>query len=193
MMRSSLSIYWVRQFSSVVLPEPVPPEIRTFARQRPIIWRISAPSGEIAPNLTSWSRVSLSFLNLRIVNAGPSIASGGTMALTREPSARRASQIGDVVARQKRFKRAVSENVVADIVEQLFLLGDRHHDVLDRDDLVDDVANFLARRLAVKLGELGEIDRLDQGAEDRRLALVIGVGPPRFHPGRRGRFAWRKR
>jgi hypothetical protein len=30
-----------------------------------------------------------------MVNAGPSMASGGTMALTREPSGRRASQIGE--------------------------------------------------------------------------------------------------
>ncbi len=51
--------------------------------------------GEIAPNLTSWSSVSLSFLNLRMVSAGPSMASGGAMTLTREPSARRASQIGE--------------------------------------------------------------------------------------------------
>src|SRR5258708_35561197 len=82
------------QFSRVVLPEPVPPEINTLARQRPMICRISAPSGVMAPNLTSWSSVSLSFLNLRIVNAGPSSASGGTMALTREPSARRGVQVG---------------------------------------------------------------------------------------------------
>jgi hypothetical protein len=77
------------------LPEPVPPEISTLARQRPMICRTCAPSGVIAPNLTSWSSVSLSFLNLRIVSAGPSSASGGTMALTREPSASRASQIGE--------------------------------------------------------------------------------------------------
>ena len=88
--------------------------------------------------------------------------------------------VGDVVARQQRLQRAVAEHVVADVVEQFFLLGDRHHDVLDRDDLVDDVADFLARRLAVELGELGEVDRLDQGAEDRRLDLVIGVRAPRF-------------
>ncbi len=46
------------------------------------------------PNLTSWSSVSLSFLNLRIVSAVPSMASGGAITLTREPSGRRASQIG---------------------------------------------------------------------------------------------------
>jgi hypothetical protein len=156
------------------------------------------------------------------------------MALTREPSARRASQIGedsstrrptwltmrwqmlsscwlsrkrmglldlaadfdedragavdhdvgDVVARQQRFERAVAENVVADVVEQFFLLGDRHHDILDRDDLVDDVADFLARGLDVELGELRKIDGFDQRAEDRCLDLIISVGAPCFDNGR---------
>jgi hypothetical protein len=36
----------------------------------------------------------LSFLNFLMVSAGPSMASGGAMTLTREPSGRRASQIG---------------------------------------------------------------------------------------------------
>ena len=84
--------------------------------------------------------------------------------------------IGNVVTRQQRLERAVSENVVADVVEQLFLLGNRHHDVLDRDDLVDDIADFLAGRFAVEFGELSKVDRFDQGAEDRRLDLIIGVG-----------------
>ena len=100
--------------------------------------------------------------------------------------------VGDVVARQQRLERAVSENVVADVVEQFFLLGNRHHDVLDRDDLVDDVADFLARRLAVEFGELGKVDRLDQGAEDRRLDLIIGVRSPRFDR-RRGRRGFGRR
>ena len=60
-----------------------------------------------------------------------------------------------------------TENVVANIVEQVFLLGDRHHDVFDRDDLVDDVADFLARGIGVKLGELAKIDGLDQSAGNR--------------------------
>ena len=37
----------------------------------------------------------MSFLNLRMVSAGPSSASGGAITLTREPSGRRASQIGE--------------------------------------------------------------------------------------------------
>ena len=67
----------------------------TLQRTRPMIFRISAPGGEMAPNRVSWSRVSLSFRNLRIVSAGPSMASGGAITLTRDPSARRASQIGE--------------------------------------------------------------------------------------------------
>ena len=54
--------------------------------------------------------------------------------------------VGDLIARQQWLERPVTENIVANIVEQVFLLGDRHHDVFDRDDLVDDVADFLARR-----------------------------------------------
>ena len=64
--------------------------------------------------------------------------------------------VGDVVARQQRLQRAVTENVVADVVEQFFLLGNRHHDVLDRDDLVDDVADFLARRTRRRAWRAGQ-------------------------------------
>jgi hypothetical protein len=60
-----------------------------------MIFRTSAPSGVIEANLTRLSSLSLSFLNLRIVSAGPSSDSGGAMTLTREPSGRRASQIGE--------------------------------------------------------------------------------------------------
>ena len=206
------------QFSSVVLPEPVPPEISTLQRQRPITCSTRAPSGLIEPNLTRSSRVSLSFLNLRMVSVGPSSDSGGAMTLTREPSSRRASQIGelsstrrptwltmrwqmfiswalsrkrilvsctlprdfdedaagaidhdvgDVVAGQQRLQRAIAQHVVADVLQQVFLLGDGHHHRLDRDDLVDDVADFLARRIRIELGQLRQIDGVDQGVEDR--------------------------
>ena len=33
---------------------------------------------------------------------------------------------------------------------------------------------------AVEFGELGKVDRFDQGAEDRRLDLIVGVRSPRF-------------
>ena len=85
--------------------------------------------------------------------------------------------VGDVVARQQRLERPEAEHVVADVVEQVLLLGDRQHEVLDRDDLVDDVANFLARALGIELGQRRQIDRLDQRAEDHRLGLKIAVRP----------------
>ncbi len=93
--------------------------------------------------------------------------------------------VGDVVARQQRLERSVAQNVVADVVEQFFLLGNGHHDVLDRDDLVDDIADFLARGLDIEFRELRQIDGLDQRAEDRCLDLVIGVRAARFDDGRR--------
>jgi len=37
------------QLRRVVFPEPVPPEIKTLQRTRPMILRISPPSGEMVP------------------------------------------------------------------------------------------------------------------------------------------------
>jgi len=57
--------------------------------------------------------------------------------------------VGDIVARQKRFKRTVSENVVQMVVGGSSLLGDRHDDVLDRDKFVSvTISRILARRFA---------------------------------------------
>ena len=87
--------------------------------------------------------------------------------------------VGDVVARQQRLKRTVAEHVVADVLEQLLLLGDRHREVLDRDDVVDDVADFLAGALRIELGELRQVDRVDQRGKDLRLGVVVGFGASR--------------
>jgi len=70
-----------------------------------------------------------------------------------------------------------SLDIVADVGEELFLFGDGHHHALDGDDLVDDIADFLARRIDVELRELRQIDGIDQGAENRRFNLVIIVEP----------------
>ena len=122
MMRSSLSIEPVRQLRSVVLPEPVPPEISTLQRTRPMISSSVLASGEIDLYLTSCSSLRRSFLNLRMVSAGPSIASGGAMTLTRLPSGRRASQIGlefvDAAA-------DLADDALAD-VHQLRVVGKAH-------------------------------------------------------------------
>ena len=76
--------------------------------------------------------------------------------------------VGDVVARQQRLERTVAQHVVADVLEQFFLLGDRHREILDRDDVVDDVADFLARAVRLELGELRQVDRVDQRRKDLR-------------------------
>ena len=196
-MRSSLSIEPVRQLSSVVLPEPVPPEIRTLQRTRPMISRMVLPAGVIEPNLTSCSSLQPVLLELtngergtvdgqrrrddvdaravgktrvadraRFVDAAADLADdaladvhqlrvvgeadAGLLHLAADfDEGRRGAvdhDVGDVVAGQQRLERTVAEHVVADVLEQLFLLGDRHHDVLDLDDLADDVADLLARR-----------------------------------------------
>ena len=80
--------------SSVVLPEPVPPEMITFSRICPAISSTRATGRVIAPNSISLAKSMLFLLNLRIETYGPSSASGGSTMLTREPSFRRASTIG---------------------------------------------------------------------------------------------------
>ncbi|MNI72166.1 hypothetical protein D3C73_1280890 [compost metagenome] len=94
MTRSVGSMKAVRVLSSVVLPEPVPPEMTRLQRDAPMTPSTRAPSGLMELNSTRLRIVSLSFLNLRIVSVGPSMARGGAMTLTRLPSGRRASQIG---------------------------------------------------------------------------------------------------
>ena len=86
--------------------------------------------------------------------------------------------VGDLVARQQRLERTVAQHVVADVLEQLLLLGDRHHDVLDLDDLADDVADLFARGGRIELGELRQIDGVDQRVEDRGLYVVVFLGVP---------------
>ena len=230
----------VRQLSSVVLPEPVPPDTSVLTRQRPMTLRISAPSCVMVPNLHELVERELVLLELsdgergavdrerrhddvdaravrqaRVADrrgfvdaaadlADDALADVQKLLVVAEPDAGlldlaldfdvgRAGavhhDVGDVVARQQRLERPVAEHVVADVVEQFLLLGDRHHDVLDRDDLVDDVADFLARGIGVELGELRQIDRLDQRAEDRALGLVVVLGVPRIDRRRRERRA----
>ncbi len=94
--RSVGSMKAVMVLSRVVLPEPVPPEMTMLQRQAPMTPRTRAPSGLMEAYSTRFFMVSLSFLNFRMVRVGPSRAKGGAMTLTREPSGRRASQIGEL-------------------------------------------------------------------------------------------------
>ena len=93
--RSVGSMKAVRVLSRVVLPEPVPPEMIRLHRQAPITPRTRAPSGLIEAYSTRFFMVSLSFRNFRMVSVGPSRARGVEITLTRLPSGRRASQIGE--------------------------------------------------------------------------------------------------
>ena len=81
--------------SSVVLPVPVPPETMTLSRASTQAFSSSAISGERVPKLIRSSTVNGSLENLRMVSVDPLNASGGMIALTREPSARRASTSGE--------------------------------------------------------------------------------------------------
>src|SRR5262249_18958219 len=96
--------------------------------------------------------------------------------------------VGDVVAHQQGLERAKPQDVVADVVEQFFLLRNRHYDVFDGNDLVDDVANFLARGFGVELRQLAEIDGLDQRAKNGAFDFVVGFRTARIHGLRDGRL-----
>src|SRR4029079_5189202 len=84
-----------RMFSSVVLPEPVPPETRMLNRARTHERRKVISSGLDDRNLlTTSAGPHFSLANFRMVRHGPLSAIGGMTTLTREPSFRRASQMG---------------------------------------------------------------------------------------------------
>ena len=95
-MRSVSGIAAESAFSSVVLPEPVPPEIRMFSSAWTQRSRNSTASAAERAELDRGRRAcSRSCVNLRIVISGPVSESGGMIELTRLPSGRRASTIGD--------------------------------------------------------------------------------------------------
>ena len=83
-----------RTFSSVVFPAPVPPETMTLRRLEMAAVRNSSIGSVHDSRVTRSCAPRRSVLKRRIDIAGPSSASGGMIALTREPSARRASTMG---------------------------------------------------------------------------------------------------
>src|ERR1700716_654535 len=95
MRRSTSGMKEERMLSSVVLPEPVPPETRTFIRARTQDRKKVIRSGLAERNrFTMSAGPHFSLENFRIVRQGPLSAIGGMTTLTREPAFRRASQIG---------------------------------------------------------------------------------------------------
>ena len=83
-------------FSSVVLPAPVPPLTRMLSLASTQCRRNSSMFGASALKATRSSACRRSAGKRRIESSGPSTASGGMIALTREPSGRRASTIGEL-------------------------------------------------------------------------------------------------
>ncbi len=59
----------------------------------------------------------------------------------------------------------------------MFLLGNRHDDVLDRDNFNNDIADLFAGAFLIELSELPKIDRIDQRVEDGRFGGVVFFGP----------------
>ena len=88
-------MYWERMFRRVVLPEPVPPEITMLIRAFTAEERTSIISAEMLFNCTRELAARGPVPKRRMDSEGPSSARGGMMALTREPSGRRASTIGE--------------------------------------------------------------------------------------------------
>ena len=80
--------------SKVVLPEPVPPEMTMLHLTLTSADRSSAMAGVRAFFLSRSLICRGTTAKRRMVSTGPSSASGGMMAFTREPSGRRASAIG---------------------------------------------------------------------------------------------------
>src|SRR3546814_8139701 len=73
-------------------------------------WSSDVCSSDLLPMSTSFAMSIRSLANLRIDSSGPSTASGGMMALTREPSAGRASTIGcDSSTRRREEERRVGK------------------------------------------------------------------------------------
>ena len=94
--RSFCGMYCERMFRNVVLPAPVPPEIRMLIRARTAgrqhFHHLRRDALQLH-QLVGGQRPR--FRNGGWTCDGPSSASGGMIALTREPSGRRASTIGE--------------------------------------------------------------------------------------------------
>ena len=93
-MRSESPMKLDTTLSRVVFPEPVPPEMSTLSLEPITAWSRSTISGVREPSSIRSSAFSGSAGKRRIESMGPSRARGGMMALTRDPSDRRASTMG---------------------------------------------------------------------------------------------------
>jgi hypothetical protein len=94
-MRSRSGIAVDIALSNVVLPDPVPPEMRTLSSAWTQRSRKSTASSDSEFNRTRSVSSSRRLENLRMVSSAPESDNGGITALTRLPSGSRASTIGE--------------------------------------------------------------------------------------------------
>ncbi|MNM80134.1 hypothetical protein D3C81_920850 [compost metagenome] len=109
-----------RMLSSVVLPEPVPPLTTMFRRSLTAMIRNSSIGGFSEPNVSRSSPCSLRLENLRMLMLGPRNATGGMIALTREPSFKRASTIGELSSMRRPSgvtMRSMADNTARSLVK----------------------------------------------------------------------------
>ena len=85
-MRSFSGISPLNAFRTDVLPEDVPPETMVFFLNFTMAFSSRTPSWGTLPKASSFSRVSISFLNLRMEMTVPQRLTGGIVAWTRDPS-----------------------------------------------------------------------------------------------------------
>ena len=160
--------------SSVVLPAPVPPLISPFSRARTQCDRKSSIGRVSARSVTRSSALSRSAGNRRIDSSGPSTASGGMIALTREPSGSRASTIGELSSTRRptaltmrsmtRRRWRSSWKVGGDLLELAVAL-DEHVLVGVDQDVAD-------RRVAQQRLQRAEPEHVIEQLDEERFALA---------------------
>ena len=62
----------------------------------------------------------------------------------------------------KRLERAITQNIVAEVLKQVFLLICGHHDFFDRDDVMDNDADLFPGLIGIQFGQKRNIDGLDK-------------------------------
>ena len=173
-MRSRSEMNADSTFSSVVLPAPVPPLISMFSRARTQCSRNSSIGRVIERMVTRSSALSRSAGKRRIESSGPSTASGGMIALTREPSGRRASTIGELSSTRRPTPLTMRSMTRIRCLSSWNVVGSRSSlpCALDVDVLVGVDQDVADRRVAQQRLERPEAEDLVDDVGEERLALA---------------------
>ncbi len=141
-------------FSMVVLPVPVPPLMRMFSFAFTQAARKARQSGESVPSAMRSLALSGDVPKRRMERTGPSIASGGMMAFTRDPSGKPGVDHG------RRLVDAAADpgDDAVDDAQQVIVVGESHGGELE-----------LAAALHVDRGEGVHQDVRDAPVPEQRL------------------------